>query len=612
MDSPIFGYLAAVRDELRRRRDGDLWRSTPALAAVDPELFGICLATVDGHTYEVGDSRQEFSIQSISKAFTYGLALDDQGFDAVDAKVDVEPSGDAFNEISLAEGTGRPSNPMINAGALTVTSLVAGTPDRSRFTRILDTFSDYADRPLSVSEEIAAQEDAIGHRHRAMAYLLRSFGIIETDPEPIVVDYFRQCSILVDCHDLGLMAATLANGGVNPRSGKRVLSLAGVQRVLGVMTTCGMYDDAGEWMIRVGMPGKSGVGGGVVAVLPGQVGLAVFSPRLDGHGNSVRGKAACERLSRDLGLHFVRTPRPGRSVIRGDYDIADVPSGVRRSDEAMRLLAEHGHRARVLELHGDLQFAEVETVIRRIGELEPDVEHVVLDLRRVEELPDFAAGLLFETGERLRAAGGQLVLVDSSGLLDRPGAESDGESGADADPPLFQTRSAAVEWCENALLVRHGEYGGAPVRVRIEDSTLLGALDDDDAQALRPLLTSSVHDDGEPILRIGQRFAGIHFIVSGVVHKLLPIPGGEQVRLSTLSAGMTFGEMALAADGRQHVNVVAEGPVRLLVLRPEALAELERRDAGLALRLWKAMTRDAYLRLDQQLRELAARAAERT
>ncbi len=610
MESPILSYLAQVHDELTDLRAGHPSMSIPALAAGNPDSYGVALATVDGRVYEVGDSREEFSIQSLSKPFTYGLALQDQGFDALDAKVDVEPSGDAFNEISLAPDTGRPSNPMINAGALTATAQVDSRGSSSRFDRILANYSGYAGRELSVNTEIAAQEGASGHRNRALAHLLRSFTILESDPDPVVEDYFRQCSIMVTCRDLSLMAATLANGGVNPVTGDEVLGVAGVERVLTVMTTCGMYDDAGEWMIRVGMPGKSGIGGGIIAVLPGQVGLAVYSPSLDQHGNSVRGVATCERLSTDMELHFVRAGRAARSVIRGRYDIADAPSGVRRNEEAIAALEQHSQRATVLELQGDLRFAEVETVIREIVELSPEVEYVVLDVRRVDEVVGFSVGLFAEVRQRLRAEGRWLVMVDTEGKLQASSA--DVATDPEEDLRVFETLSAAVEWCENELIRHYGDPAGLPRRAAVEDSTLLSRLSDEDAAALRRLMDKREYDDGDVILRVGQRFAGIHVILSGTVSTYTRSHEDEQVRLTTLSAGMTFGELALGSDGRQETTVRAEGPVTVRLLSRTTIERLEAEDPRLAMILWKAMTRDAYLRVDQQLREIAVRAAERT
>ncbi|AUZ89033.1 glutaminase A, partial [Arthrobacter agilis] len=450
MESPIESYLRTIHREISELRDGKPYSSIPAMANVDPDNFGICLTTVDGYMYEVGDTREEFTIQSISKPFTYGLALSDLGMEAVDAKVDVEPSGDSFNEISLAPGTGRPSNAMINAGALTATSLVRSRGGNTRFRRIVNTYSAFAGRQLGVDEEIFRSELEHGHRNRALAYLLRSFDIIEEDPTPVLEDYFRQCSVMVTCMDLSVMAATLANSGRNPLTGVEAMDLSAVERVLSVMTTCGMYDDAGSWISTVGMPAKSGVGGGTIAVLPGQVGLAVYSPPLDDHGSSVRGMATSQRLSRDMELHFVRAARAGRSAIRATYDITAAPSGIRRTDEAMDVLRDHGHRAMVIELNGDLLFAGTESMVRELSSLDDDVDFVILDLRRVDEVADVSLRLLGEVRENLATVNRELVLIDGEGTL--------AETFRDVDRavPTFDTRTAAVEWCENELITRYG------------------------------------------------------------------------------------------------------------------------------------------------------------
>jgi glutaminase len=221
--SPIDAYLERLHERWQGDVSGAVADYIPPLALADPEWFGIAVATTDGHCYEVGDSRRRFTIQSISKPFTYGLALRDLGLAAVDARVGVEPTGDAFNSISLAPDSGRPLNPMINAGAITSTSLVAGASAAEREERLLAAYASFAGRPLAVETAVYKSERDTGHRNRAIGHMLRSFGILETDPEAALDLYFRQCSVAVDCRDLSLMAATLANGGVHPLSGERAL-----------------------------------------------------------------------------------------------------------------------------------------------------------------------------------------------------------------------------------------------------------------------------------------------------------------------------------------------------------------------------------------------------
>ena len=340
--SPIDAYLERLHERWQADGSGAVADYIPPLALADPGWFGISVATTDGHCYEVGDSRRPFTIQSISKPFTYGLALRDLGLPAVDAKVGVEPTGDAFNSISLAPDSGRPLNPMINAGAITSTSLVAGASAAEREERLLAAYGRFAGRPLEVATEVYESERDTGHRNRAIGHMLRNFGILEQDPEAALDLYFRQCSVAVDCRDLSLMAATLANGGVNPLTGERALAREHVDRVLSVMTTCGMYDSAGEWVVDVGMPAKSGVAGGILAVLPGQLGIAVFSPPLDPHGNSVRGVEVCRQISTDLNLNLLHVARSSRSAVRRSYTVADIPSRRRRPEAQSEVLARVG------------------------------------------------------------------------------------------------------------------------------------------------------------------------------------------------------------------------------------------------------------------------------
>jgi glutaminase len=307
--SPLQRYLETLHSEISDYKEGEVASYIPELLRADPEWFGIAIATVDGHVYQVGDSQQLFTIQSISKAFVYGLALEDNGLHNVADRVDVEPSGEAFNSISLRPDTGRPLNPMINAGAIATTSMVEGVDCDVKIKRIIECFTRYVGHDLDIDTEVYQSEKETGHRNRAIAHLLRSFNILEDPPDGILDAYFQQCSINVNCRDLAVMGACLANNGVNPITGVRTLKTEYVPKVLSVMGTCGMYDYSGNWVYTVGMPAKSGVGGGIVAVLPGQLGLAVFSPRLDERGNSARGIKVCERISADYGLHLYHSVR---------------------------------------------------------------------------------------------------------------------------------------------------------------------------------------------------------------------------------------------------------------------------------------------------------------
>ncbi|MFE7629005.1 glutaminase A [Kocuria sp. NPDC057446] len=600
--SAVTEYLEQVVEQLRDVRGGEPSSSIPALAGADTERFGIVIATADGHVYEAGSTRDEFSIQSISKAFTYALALSDLGAEAVHAKMDVEPSGDAYNEISLQPGTGRPANPMINAGAIASTWLVPDSDRDLRRDRIRDAYSRCAGRDLAISPEVLAQEHDAGDRNRALGYLLASAGIIEGDPAQALEDYFAQCSVLITCRDLALMGATLANAGTNPLTGDEVFDVDTVSRVLSVMSSCGMYDDAGEWMVRVGLPAKSGVGGGIIAVLPGELAVAVFSPALDRHGNSVRGVLACERLSQDLDLHFTHTARVAHSTVRASYPIDQSPSLVRRNAEAEAVLAEHGRDGVVVELQGDLLFTGTETAIRTVRDVAYDASYVVVDMRRVDAIADYAMPLLAKTRAELHAAGRTVVAVASD-----PGFAGPFKG----EPPLevFPSRAAAIKWVEDRLLEEHGGPECTPSRVKPVESELLSRLDPEDARTLRARTVERTWAAGENILRTGQNFAGIHLIVSGSVSMSLRTPTGERVELQVLGPGMSFGELALGTGDRQHVTLSAVTDVTARVLPPQALAELEQEEPALGLRLWKALARDGFERADQQWRDAAVHAS---
>lgn len=275
----------------------------PELGKANPEDFGISLATTTGRVYETGDYDRPFTIQSISKPFTFGIALEAYGHSKVAEHVGVEPSGDAFNAIELQNGTNRPYNPMINSGAITVTALLHAKFGDETFDVVLDRFSAAAGRSLSVDENVFESERRTGHRNRAIAHLLLNFGMVHDAAEAALDVYFRQCSILVTSHDLAIMGATLANMGSNPVTKATAYDLATVRSMLAIMFTCGMYDYSGEWAYRVGVPAKSGVAGGVLAVVNRQLGIATYSPRLDARGNSHRGIEACVELASQFGLH---------------------------------------------------------------------------------------------------------------------------------------------------------------------------------------------------------------------------------------------------------------------------------------------------------------------
>ena len=317
----IENILSAVHARHLGNSAGALANYIPELAAVDPDRFGIAIATAEGgKLYTVGDTDHPFTIQSVSKAFVFCLALELAGCDAVLERVGVEPSGDAFNAIIFDPYTNRPFNPMVNAGAITVAGVVHDIAGAGAFDLILDRLSDAAGRRLSMDEAVYRSEAETGHRNRAIGHLLRNVGALQGSVDDVVDLYFRQCSILVTAADLARMGATLAHLGQNPRTGRHVFELTAVRNTLAVMFTCGMYDDSGNWAYDVGVPAKSGVGGGIVGVVNRQLGIGTFSPRLDPKGNSVRGVAAFKEIGNELGLHVFDCSNFGSTFMRAFLD----------------------------------------------------------------------------------------------------------------------------------------------------------------------------------------------------------------------------------------------------------------------------------------------------
>ena len=274
----------------------------PALAEVDPDLFGIALITVDGEVYTIGDVTTEVSIQSISKVFTMARVIHDSGPDAIAANMGVDATGQVFNSIVAVEQyQGSEMNAMVNPGAITATSMVQGENGEAQWANIINTYSDFAGRDLAVLEDIYESEAATNQRNQAIGMLMYAYGHIKENPLEATDIYTRQCSVGVNAKDLANMAATLANGGVNPVTEKPVIDAEHIPEILAVMATAGLYDDSGKWLYKTGLPAKSGVGGGILAVSPGKFGIAVISPPLDAAGNSVRAQKAIADISNVLG-----------------------------------------------------------------------------------------------------------------------------------------------------------------------------------------------------------------------------------------------------------------------------------------------------------------------
>ncbi|MFJ4963244.1 Glutaminase 1 [Streptomyces sp. ADI96-02] len=416
----------------------------PQLALADPDAFGLALVSMDGHRYSAGDAETPFTLQSVSKPFVYALALSALGLDEVGRWVGAEPSGDAFNAISLEPGTGRPANAMVNAGAIVTTALVPDTAEEPAFDRILRCLSRFAGRELDVDDEVFASESATGDRNRALAYLIRSAGTMPVDPVTAVDLYFRQCAVRVTAVDLATMAATLAYGGVNPVTRETVVPAGVAAQVLAVMATCGMYDGSGDWLLRVGLPAKSGVSGGLIAVGPARFGLASYSPPLDTTGTSVRGHAALGVLSERYGLHLMRNPALPGSTVTLVTTADDLPSAPPAEHE--RALRE---RVGVAVAQGAIDFTAAERVLYALDETGFEQSgSVVLDLRDVVSVDPVALAMLHRGLARLAQDGRRAAVVDPRDVLGPPDVVREGTG---QDLPRYATREDAVEGCARAL-----------------------------------------------------------------------------------------------------------------------------------------------------------------
>ncbi|MGB7179386.1 MAG: glutaminase A [Xanthobacteraceae bacterium] len=539
--SPLHRFLIRRHAELQNDDGGALADYIPELKKADPNHFGVSLATIDGHVYEVGDSDVLFTIQSISKAFVFALALELLGAEKVEAVIGVEPSGDAFNSIRLRPDN-RPFNPMVNSGAIACSGLIHQAKGGDAFECIRAALSSFAGRDLGVDEQVFASERETGDRNRAIAYLLRNYAVIEGDVSAVLDVYFRQCSVLVSSRDLAIMAATLANNGVNPITGAEVMSPYTVARTLSIMTSSGMYDYAGEWIYRVGMPAKSGVGGGIVAALPAQLGLGTYSPPLDVHGNSVRGLKICEALSTHFGLHMLNRSGDVRTSIIADYDIGGIASRRSRKPRDQQILEARHEDVRVIELVGALTFATIDYVSRQLGDRPAQI--LILDFRRVASITH-AAGMLL--ADNLRTAS-----PTTTTLL--AGIEPKSAIWTAIDPliadilkvRMFALLDEAIEWAEDQIIFRYGGYIGAASAAHIKEQALLAGLSDAELADLTALGTARTYSTGQRIIAAGEPASSLFFLQSGMVSVKLP----SGVRLASLDEGMAFGEMTLLDEPR--------------------------------------------------------------
>ncbi len=583
--------------------------TSPSWRGADPDAFGIALATVDGSLYEVGDTRVPFTIQSMSKPLTYALVLESLGEAEVHRRIGVEPTGDAFNSITLQPSTGAPLNAMVNAGAIAAAGL-AGRPDGGgAFERMLDAYGRFAGRTLGVDERVYRSERDTGHRNRAIAHLLRSSTILDEDPDVVVDRYFRQCAVEVDARDLAVVAATLAAGGRNPLTGVRAANPRTVRIVLSVMASCGMYDGAGEWFVGVGLPAKSGVSGGILAVLPGQLGIAVWSPPLDAHGNSARGVAVCRDLSAAMDLHLLTAALTPLTPIRTQATLATRHSKRLRSAGEQASVVASGASTSLVELQGEIGFAAVEAVLRRLG-IPGDVQRAVLDLGRVTRVDPSTAPLLADLAVRLGGSGRAGLAWSSwaahAATLDAIDALV--EAGGGTLPKRFVELDAALEWAEEHVLEGYVTEAGATVP--LDEHPLLAGLSEAALATIRAVLMPRTWAPGEMVVRQGEPAEELYLITRGDLSVYVPVEGRERGRrLATMTAGMVLGEVAFLGGGLRTADVVADTSVDAWLLPTDAFRTIREEQpevaAALLENLFRIVARIAT-RLTEEIASLAA------
>jgi glutaminase len=597
--APVEDYLAELHSRVSALTGGKPADYIPELGKANPAHFGIAIATIDGEVYAVGDVDQAFTIQSVSKPFMYGYALNRYGRDAVLKHVGVEPTGEAFNSIVLDEVANRPFNPMVNAGAIAVAELMDGASPEERIANMLALFGGLAGRQVEIDEAVFVSEQATGHRNRAIAYMMLNTGMINHDPNEVLDLYFRQCSVNVTTRDLAVMAATLANDGTNPVTGKRVFEAQYVRDVLSVMNSCGMYDYAGEWAYEVGMPAKSGVSGCIIAVIPGQIGIGVFAPPIDAHGNSVRGIRVCQEISKEFELHAFNNRTNVRSVIRREYRGDAVRSNHLRTPDERDVLDREGHKVAVLDAQGGLFFGSTEQLLRRIMQLAAETSYIIVDFKRVH-LADASARKLIARAAR-SLAGGRAELVFAAiadggplGALARElGAQGEGRPVR-----VFSDTDAALEWCEDQLLAS-SSTGGSGTKFALSELDLLKGLSVEDYRLIEPLVKPLVFEKGEVIIREGAE-AKLFFVVArGTVSVQIKVPGqnGRKKRVASIGPGLSFGEMALLDGGKRSADIVADEKVICYGLAVDQLEELAAEHPNIMITILGNLTRDFSERL---------------
>ena len=537
---PLDIFLKNIYSNVLLNKSGKTADYIPELSRANPNQFGVALASSDGYIHEIGDSLQEFTIQSISKAFAYSLALELVGEKEVNKIIGVEPSGEAFNSIRF-QNDNRPFNPMINAGAIACTALISSVEKSKAFKKIQKIMSDFAGRNLSLDEKVFKSENETGDRNRAIAWLLKNNKIIKTNVEQSLVTYFKQCSLLVSAKDLAIMGATLACNGINPVTKKRVISVENALKTMSIMVSSGMYDYSGEWVYRVGFPAKSGVGGGIIAALPSQFGLGTFSPPLDRQGNSVRGIEVCKRISSYYNLHILEIEGNIKDSIVASYNLQNIRSSTERKEKNIKILEKFGVKAHVYELAGSINFMAVDYIVRRLQELDKK-EFIILSMRKVSQLSSGADKLLDAFIQTFNSLSTKIIFSDIE-FNSQTWNKIFGSLGNmdNNKTRLFENNNEAIRWVEDFLIQKYSTDEKVNKNENLKEQFLFKGLSKSELDFLKERMIEKKFKKNVKIISKGDEANGIYFLQSGKVDIAINV---EQ-SLTTLNAGTCFGEFSL-------------------------------------------------------------------
>lgn len=564
MQTPLELFLEQCYREIKCDESGQAADYIPELSKVDPDKFSISLATLDGHVYNIGDCQSLFTIQSISKAFVFAFALETLGCERVESVISVEPSGEAFNSIRLTPDN-KPFNPMVNAGAIACSGLIVSDKGNEAFESIRNLISLFCGREVEIDHSVYHSESLTGDRNRAIAWLLRNYDRLPENVENVVDVYFKQCSLLVNSEDLAIMAATLANGGVNPVTKQRVVSEHVSALTLSVMTSSGMYDYAGQWIYRVGIPAKSGVGGGIIASLPAVMGLGTFSPRLDSYGNSVRGIKVCEKISSYFNLHVLSRKNDIRSCILADYSLKGISSRRVRLVGDVTSLQKHSDKVRIIELVGALSFSSLDYLSRSVVSQNNCIQYLIVDLSRVPGISFAGAKLMRQLIHHVQSS--KVKFIVSGASSDVAKAINENSEAENLYAGDFSLLDQAIEYVENDILGYHSDHPHQPGSISLGQQFILSEFSRDEISDLEKICVEQYYKRGDKICSIGDPADSIFFVMTGSVS--VKLQGG--VTLSSLSAGMSFGELCLIENTRS-AEVWADTEVKCLQLKLDVYA----------------------------------------